>query len=368
MHARIFEKEITAAEIEAYLPEGYIIEGHTVSHHASSEELEFHRHVPELAAKHIGGTLGLGLVGYKPLDLAYSDQRLVATHRKADPNSSIALIEGLAGTVPGLHRIGELVDGFRSRPGLLRDRRRRLQEGQNIGLITPHGAIYDIPEAQTAELIALGDDELIPRSATMMSKILTRFELEVPRLGTMPSTALLSLAGVCWYSIPRTDSIRDSRMDNRIAEAVNPHLHKDMGDWLNGGGKRVAMAPSGGIDKDGVMQRMSSGTASMLASFNSVLPVAINVNAPDDKPWFIIGEATERAHNNPAAAHDLMEELAIDMTTLTGMQYYYKKERVSATERMQEVGHVVGERLHVGTRKIKTEFEQRREERRNKKK
>jgi hypothetical protein len=334
-----------------------VVDGEKVTYYASPEECEFHEHADKLLTKHLGGTLGLQAIEFNPI--AREDQRLAVTHRRAAPHASLAGLRYLGNAVLGEERLAELEEAFLSRPDLLNNRRMDLARGMNIGTITNHSALHDIAVVQAVELLALKDESLISRSATMLSKLITRLEVNIEGLPPLPTTDVADLTGASFLSIPRTKSIYRSRMSNNVAELTNPHMLLALQEWLSTGGKRLAIAPSGSIDEleDGVLhlQRMSSGTANTISLLDRVLQVAINLDAQPGERWFSIGDYTDQTHNKPDESHKLMESIAVELSVMRAMPVEYEQERLRGKDLGREIFHKIIEKAENTVDRLRTD-------------
>lgn len=321
-----------------------------MSEHVTESELKFHAELGRLAGKHLGGVLGLELLPYDPTQRP--DQRLDTTHFDIGPDASLASIRGLAGIAlqnDKTGRLDELVEAFRSRRDLMIHMNMDLEDGKNIGNISEHTSLYGIAILQAAQILARGEERYVRRNATVMSKLITRLSV----FGGMPATDVLSNLGRSYYSVPRTKSIFRSGIDNDLATEANHAMLEDLHEFLGVGGQTIAIAPSGSIDERTYhrgrlqsisMQRMSSGTARLLAGLDRLLPAAIWLDAPKGQPWFKIGELTESVRDSPDKAHETMEWLADALSSLARVPVEYEAERLHGAQRAKELGEELAEK------------------------
>lgn len=224
-----------------------------------------------------------------------------------------------------------------------------LQDGKNIGNISEHTSLYGIALLQAAQILARGEEHYVRRNATVMSKLITRLSV----FGGMPATDALGNLGRSYFSVPRTKSIFRSGIDNNLATEANQAMLEDLHEFLGVGGQTVAIAPSGGIDERKYhrgrlqsisMQRMSSGTARLLAGLDRLLPAALWLDAPKGQPWFKIGELTQSVHGSPDKAHESMEWLADALSSLARVPVEYEAERLHGAMRAKELGEGLAEK------------------------
>jgi hypothetical protein len=350
-----------------------VIDGQAVSYDVPKDEWEFHtKHVPEMTARHLGGQLGLALTPYRPI--SQPDQRLAVTHSDASPFANLATIRMLGNRVIGEQRVLEFIDAYTARPDLRDARRMDADLGLNTGIITNHLLLHDVAVIPGLELLALGQERFIPRSATVMSKAITRLEVDAGDFGIIPATEALGLTGGKYYSVPRTKSSYLVKVGSSIADAVNPHMLASLDERITEGGLRLTMAPSGSTDRieDGTitMQHVNSKTAATLAKLDRILLVAVNLDAPLGTPWFKIGRYTDKLRNNPGAIHDLMKENADNLAEITGMNveyeeqpFYETEEYKQAKEAIKGAAHKAGERLSQARQRVREDMQRHRQKR-----
>lgn len=341
------------------------VDGQEKRYSVTKEEWEFHTdHIADMASSHLGGPLDLSLMPFNPI--GREDQRLNVTHHEANPAANLEIIRMLGERIIGPKRVDEFISAYRARPDLMDARRMDIERGLKTGLVTNHRVIHDIAVVQALELLALGQERYIPRSALIMSKLITRFEVDTGDFGIMPATDVLAFTGRSYFSIPKTKSSYHALKGSRIADHTNPHMLEDLYGWLEQGGARLAVAGSGSTDRDthGVitMQRINSGTARLFADLDRILPIAVDLLADEDKPWFSIGRYTDIARNDPEAAHFIMEGIGYDLSRLIGKPVQYEATRYFDTDEFEQAKA----RFRQSGRRIVQEFAKRRDDRRKK--
>jgi hypothetical protein len=312
-------------------------------------EAEFHHELELLAEKHLGGQLDLHLLPYNPIQ--HPDQQLTCLHNPINTETNLETINFYATAAAGEAvfpgRFQYLAGAFNERRDLLDTISHYLKDGKNIALVTNHSQLHDIAIAQGALIYALQDPELIPNNAIVISKLITRIEA----FG-LPATSVVGNLAHCFFSIPRTKSIFRSSIDNDVATIANTDMIRRLGSFMNEpAGKLVAIAPSGSTDERHIedntlrkltMQRMSSGTAMLLNQFDYVLPVAIWLEARQDRYSISIGDI-KKLHDSEA--HNVMNWLAAEISHLAGVTTEYEEERLGGRERFVKLGQNVAERV-----------------------
>jgi len=204
----------------------------------------------------------------------------------------------------------------------------QLKAGQNIILVTNHSDLKDIAYTLAAYYISLKSMGYSFKSSLVMSKIVTF--LGVGGYEEPASNILKNICDEEFFSFPRTESIKNSRIGNKLVDTYNYSVRAAMMHRLNQGGNLFAMAPSGTTDKPKpgedpntlYMGRLGNGTAKLMYSNNSlVLPVAV---------WLDNGQvvfkpcAVPTRVNNEAEAHDIMAKIAYTLTqNVDGKTFIY---------------------------------------------
>ncbi|MBA2279233.1 hypothetical protein H0V99_02220 [Candidatus Saccharibacteria bacterium] len=318
---------------------------------ALDSEVALHDELTRLGQKHEGGDLGLVLMNYDPVN--HDDQRLSHVMNPISPDTNFDTIRLYASSALGNRypdRFERMVEVFEARTDLLNNIRTDLVEGKNIALITNHGKLEDIPIVQAALVCALGDEKYIKRNAIVVSKILTRLEA----FG-LPASSVLSYLGHTFFSIPRSKSIFRSGIDNDIAQEENAIMLNALQQYIEEGGKMVAIAPSGSTDERNykfddltglTLQRMSSGTANLLLLFDRILPVSVWLEAPKGHKFLTIGELLSVRAKTETSIHECMEWIAGETAGLARVTTVYESDRLTGIARAKKIGKLISERAN----------------------
>lgn len=172
-----------------------------------------------------------------------------------------------------------------------------LSSGQNIIVITNHGEIKDIAIVLAAYYAGIkqagqkNDREYEFSNNILLSKMIAY--LDVPLIGQPAVDVLGKMCDKQYFSFPKTDTIKNSKISPSLVDAYNWSLRELIKLRLHGGGNLFAIAPSGTVDKpldpdnpnSLSMAPIGKGTAKILTAPNTkVLPVATWLQ--DDTPVF----------------------------------------------------------------------------------
>lgn len=362
----MYRLDVETAEADKYRNLGYNVIGTTIEYFASPQEMLLHKELGKLGIKHTGGDLQLELIEHNPIRYTY--QRIGQVKFPSAEDASLETIRFYAGIAldnQNTGRFDELVDAFQSRRDLMNHTRIDIEDGKNSADVTEHSSLHGVALFRAAKLVALNNPEYVKRSAIVVSKLITRLQA----FGGVPAPEALSQMAATYFSVPRTDSIFHSGIDEELAAILNRPMLDAIQNQLVHDGIDAAIAPSGSIDekviKDGElsginMQRMSSGSARLLSKFDRILPGALWLDAPAGRPWYWIGEITGSVKNNPERAHELMNTIADAQSGLARVPVHYREDRPKVAQAAHEL---LDEVKHVYIRR-KTAFEKRREERR----
>lgn len=211
-----------------------------------------------------------------------------------------------------------------------------LSSGQNIFIITNHGEIKDIAIVLAAYYAGIkqaglknGRDYEFTNNI-LLSKMIAY--LDVPLLKQPAVEVLGKMCDRQYFSFPKTDSIRNSRISPFLVAAYNEALRGVITHRLRGGGNLFAIAPSGTIDKpldpenpdELTMGPVSHGTTKMLTSGRTkVVPVATWLQ--DDTQIFEpLG--FPRSLETEADVHAVMNDIAEVLNkTVPNKQFVYRR-------------------------------------------
>lgn len=228
-------------------------------------------------------------------------------------------------------RFGELVDNLAHQEAnnqLISRIGQQLRAEQNIILVTNHSDLKDIAYTLAAYYISLKGMGYSFHSSLVMSKIVTF--LGVGGYNDPASNILKNVCDEEYFSFPRTQSIKNSRIGNTLVDTYNTSVRAAMVHRLNQGGNLFAMAPSGTTDKPMpgedpnklYLGKLGNGTAKLMATKHSlVLPMAVwlehgqLVFEPCDVPTRV---------NTPEEAHNIMAKIAVTLTQkVAGKTFIY---------------------------------------------
>lgn len=198
--------------------------------------------------------------------------------------------------------------------------------GNSVILATGHGDLIDIAEAHAGlytELVRQGSK---PRTAIMISKMISYLGFKLGEDFTPCTDLLKILEDEIFLSYPRTESTKKHLRDRLFppkADRHNKELRKDVRGKLGEGGLLLAMAASGTTDKpiNGdpskiLMGPLGHGTMEIMqADRTYVLPAGI---------WYQNGHTIFRTTDIPrriteeAEAHRMMQSIAHTLTEATG--------------------------------------------------
>lgn len=172
-----------------------------------------------------------------------------------------------------------------------------LSSGQNIVVITNHGEIKDIAIVLAAYYAGIRQAGIQNgkkyefTNNILLSKMVAY--LDVPLLQQPAVDVLGKMCDRQYFSFPKTDSIKHSRISPKLVDVYNSALRGVIGLRLHSGGNLFAIAPSGTIDKaldpekpdELTMAPIGSGTTKILtATKTKILPVATWLQG--DEPVF----------------------------------------------------------------------------------
>ena len=229
-----------------------------------------------------------GLLGSLPSDPeTYHAQRITTPYVDSEPSELedvIATASMAEGHYPAMLAALEEAETTRSEMSHLGE---DLSSGQNIIIVTNHGEIKDIAITLAAHYAGIkqagikNDKEYEFTNNILLSKMIAY--LDVPWLEQPAVDVLGKMCDRQYFSFPKTDSIKNSRISPKLVNAYNLALRGLIGLRLHSGGNLFAIAPSGTIDKaldpenpdELTMAPVGSGTAKMLTTAKTkVLPVA----------------------------------------------------------------------------------------------
>lgn len=234
-----------------------------------------------------------------------------------------------------------------------------LRAGENIILVTNHSDIKDIAFTLAAfynrlkQLRMPGGAEYQFETGLIMSKMIAHLGIDLSESGLPEemlqavckdldvrlingheavATDLLKLVcGREYFSFPRTDSIRNSKIAENYVKAYNGVLKRVISRSFHKGGNLFAMAPSGTTDKpvEGKPSLIRMATAGhgtmqlMIEKHCKIVPVAVWLRG--GTPVFKICDIP-RPVTNDNEIHTLMEAIADQLTEMVpGKQFTYER-------------------------------------------
>lgn len=246
-------------------------------------------------------------------------QQSVAGEPAADIDSLIAIGRAVNEDAP--ERFDAMIQAFldfEQQHELVTTLGEDLASGQNIVVITNHSQIQDIAEALGSCHIALRQvGEANQRDYEFSTNIM--LSKMIAHLGYQGLPVVDLLKAVCdrqYFSFPKTDSIRGTRIPKLLVSGYNMHLKARVTHKLSKGGNLFGIAPSGTVDKpprqgeedEIVLGRVVKGTSSILrADGTKVLPIAV-YKSDEDFVFEILG--TPRHMRSDDDVHDTMDSIA----------------------------------------------------------
>lgn len=193
-----------------------------------------------------------------------------------------------------------------------------LLAGQNIIVITNHSQIQDIAEVLGACHVAIKNTgqqnqrEYEFSTNIMLSKMVAHLGF----YGTPATELLQNLCDKQYFSFPKTDSIRNSNIPEKLVEAYNWSLKQRVHRQFKRGNNLFGIAPSGTVDKaldDSTQDQftlgpVTKGTVNILTNDNTkVLPIAV-YKSSDEFIFEILG--VPRHMRDADDVHQTMESIA----------------------------------------------------------
>jgi len=210
-----------------------------------------------------------------------------------------------------------------------------LLAGENIIVITNHGEIKDIAVTLAAYYSAIKQTGHINgREYDFQTNIL--LSKMVAHLGFYGESAVTILGKMCnrqYFSFPKTESIRNSRIAPFVVDTYNKGLRRAIKSRFSDGGNLFAIAPSGTVDKPSgddpnqlTLATVGTGTVEMLTSRSTkVLPVAI---WSQDNQFIFEPLGIPRHMRDETDIHDTMNDIANVLNVLV-RQKEFKYDRPS---------------------------------------
>lgn len=264
-----------------------------------------------------------GMLTALPIDPdMYPAQKITTQSIDGTPKEIDQLIElGMAVNLDKPERFTTMIDSFieaEAQHELVTSLGEDLLSGQNIIVITNHSQIQDIAEVLGACQIAIRQvSETNKREYTFLTNIM--ISKMVAHLGFYGVSAPELLQGVCdkqYFSFPKTDSIRNSGIPEKLVTAYNWSLRQRIAHQFKKGGNLFGIAPSGTVDKSPlpdtsnqfVLGPVTKGTIDILTNDNTkVLPVAI-YKSDDEFIFEVLG--TPRHMRGADDVHQTMDSIA----------------------------------------------------------
>lgn len=260
---------------------------------------------------------------------AYPAQRVthlsINGHPK-DPDQLIAL--GQAVNLDHPERFNQMLDAFEEieyQHQSVTTLGEILSAGQNIIVATNHCQIQDIAEALGACHIALKQTGKENNRDYNFSTNIVLSKM-VAHLGFFDTPATEVLQDLCdkqYFSFPKTDSIKGTKIPELLVSGYNSHLRRKLKSSFKDGGNLFGIAPSGTVDKlnsedDKIhLGQVAEGTIKILTSPNTLLlPIAVYRSA-DESIFEILGNP--RKMRDADDVHAMMSSIA-DVLTKSSTQ------------------------------------------------
>lgn len=276
-----------------------------------------------------------GLLGSLPDDHEnYQAQKITRPYIDSTPSSLEDIITTASLAESFYPKMLETLDEAEERESEMSRLGEDLTSGQNIIVITNHGEIKDIAvvlAAYYAGIMQAGQQngrEYEFDNNILLSKMIAY--LDIPLLGEPAVDVLGKMCDRQFFSFPKTDTIKNSRISPALVSAYNWTLRELIRLRLHGGGNLFAIAPSGTIDKpldENEPDKLSlapvgRGTAKILTSDDTkVLPVAtwLQGDTPVFEPLGI-----PRPLRDEEEVHQAMSDIASVLNkTVADKQFIY---------------------------------------------
>ncbi len=166
---------------------------------------------------------------------------------------------------------------------------KRLSEGQNIALMTPHTDLNDVPLSLAGVALAIGDKNCFKHYGAIVNKLISRQAVE-----SLPVSDRIRAFSSIYWVIPDTESTAKWGINEEIVDAVGKPAMRALREDRKTGGKLIAVAPTGTraieTESNGLqLPPISKASFNLLSKFDAVLPVSIDAGTGN----FAIGSLIE---------------------------------------------------------------------------
>lgn len=260
-----------------------------------------------------------------------------------------------------LEGFSKITETFYEDKQLLSDITEKIDDGENVVVVTNHGEIYDIAVILAAMRVALAkhsiDNEREPLTADRFNLIVHRMisQLGVPDQNNpdgppAPALSILQLVGETFLSFPRTENAKKAYIPPVLDRTCTELMLHNLSLKMSEGGQILAFAPSGSkdesiLDRFGkrrkVIKPVNSGTYRLMRQDKTwILAVGVALDQ-EDGPACSISELTQCETDEEC--HQLLESIAERHTRLTGIKTFYARKQADLDAWREETAETVHE-------------------------